>query len=422
MRRTSFPLVVFVLLGVTSANGAPVQITANAYHDMHPELDGATAVWQGEVGGITAREIFWSDVSQSTPPVTQITTNNVDDRWPHVSGTTVVWEGEERRTAPPPLTYEIFKHDTGTTATTQITTNSFDDFSARVSGSNIVWRDGTGPSTGDIWLDAGTGPTMISSAVFPSASLEPQVDGNNAVWRTFDGNDWEIFHYDVATTALTQLTNQPPASPVFEDRAPDVNGNKVVWTAEYTAVPGTSEIHLYDLASPGGPIPLTSYGQGVALNDGPQVDDTSGYVVWYGDATGDQEIYLHDLNSSTTTNISNRPGVSDKNPQISGSLVVWQGIESETGGDEFEIFLYDILTGSTYQLTNDSQAGFDDQEPKISGTNIVWQGRDPQGTDLEIFYFDASELLDNRVPEPSALALLVLAAGCWLLCTRRGQR
>jgi len=420
--RTTGVVTTIVLLGARLALGAPVQITSNSFHDLHPELDGSTVVWQGEVNSANY-EVFWSDLSQATPPVTQITTNTVHDTYPHVDGTTVVWQGEERRATPPPLTYEIFQYDTGTTATAQITNNGVDDLKPRVSGANIVWRDDAGTGTGGtIYLDSGGGPVMIGNPA--NLEREVRVDGSNVVWRGNDG-DPEIFHYDIGTSTLTQITNEPAATAIFEDRNPAVNGTKVVWTAEYRAAPGTSEIYLYDLSAPS-PVPtaLTGYGPGVAGMDGAQVDDSSGYVVWYGAATPttDQEIYLYDLNNpGAAINISNRPLLSDKNPQISGSLVVWQGIEVGTYGDEFEIFLYDIHSGITYQLTH-NDTGYDDQEPKIDGMNIVWQGRDPQGSDLEIFYFDATELFQEPIPEPSSLAMLWLGAVGLLASAWRRRR
>jgi len=50
---------------------------------------------------------------------------------------------------------------------------------------------------------------------------------------------------------------------------------------------------------------------------------------------------------------------------LAGNKIVWE----ESDGNDFEIFLHDIVTGQTAQLTNNE---FDDKVVGISGSRIVW--------------------------------------------------
>ncbi len=85
--------------------------------------------------------------------------------------------------------------------------------------------------------------------------------------------------------------------------------------------------------------------------------------------------------SFTTTQITNNP-YTDWEPQIDGDTVVWRGSD----GDDFEVFLYDIPTQTTTQLTDNIY--LDDYFAKVEGNWVVWQGWD--GSDWEISLYDIS--------------------------------
>ena len=70
-------------------------------------------------------------------------------------------------------------------------------------------------------------------------------------------------------------------------------------------------------------------------------DEENLYVVWQGDADGDNEIYLYEIRSGITTQISNNEA-DDYYPKVNGDYVVWSG-----DGDE-EVYLYQISTGIGY--------------------------------------------------------------------------
>jgi LPXTG-site transpeptidase (sortase) family protein len=94
------------------------------------------------------------------------------------------------------------------------------------------------------------------------------------------------------------------------------------------------------------------------------------YLVWQG-YDGDPEIFLYQISTKTTTQITNNT-VNDLSPEIYGDYIVWQSFFSGDG----EIMLYQISTATTTRLTNIYQS---DSYPKIYANHIVWY-RTPYGS------------------------------------------
>ena len=92
----------------------------------------------------------------------------------------------------------------------------------------------------------------------------------------------------------------------------------------------------------------------------------------------DYEIFLYNINTGMTTQLTDN-GYNDKDPQINGNNVVWQG---EEGNNDWEIFHYDIKKGITTQVTSNSD---DDEDPQVSKKGIVWRSEDEN--DDEIHYY-----------------------------------
>jgi len=107
----------------------------------------------------------------------------------------------------------------------------------------------------------------------------------------------------------------------------------------------------------------------------------------------------------TVTQLTNN-SINDRDPQISGSNVVWVGTFPATRS---EIFIWDGT--STTQLTNNNTY---DRDPQISGSSVVWHGRD--GSDSEIF------LATFVIPEPATSALALALAALLLAMSRRRVR
>ena len=61
--------------------------------------------------------------------------------------------------------------------------------------------------------------------------------------------------------------------------------------------------------------------------------------MWRGDDGNDYEIYTWKVGDAAPTNISNRDGLDDGPPQISGDRVVWEG---DDGSFDYEIYTWKV--------------------------------------------------------------------------------
>ena len=230
--------------------------------------------------------------------VTKLSTNDSGyHSGPYIYGSTVVWEG--RGGTRSYYDYEVFLYDGN--STTQLTNNSYHDSRPRIYGSNVVWSG-------------------------------------------YDGNDKEIFLYDVNTKVTTQLTNNS-----YDDRFPEIYGSNVVWQGgeHYDA-----EIFLYDGNS------TTNISNTSHNNWYPQIQGSS--VVWWGDdGGGDTEIFFYDGNTGVTTQMTDN-SYNDDQANVYGSNVVWTGREDiwhpqiflATPGPEPTIIGIDIRPGSDQNPVN----------------------------------------------------------------------
>ena len=97
------------------------------------------------------------------------------------------------------------------------------------------------------------------------------------------------------------------------------------------------------------------------------------YIVYRDYDGNDSEIYLYNISSGTTLNITDN-AFDDANHHYDGDYVTWAGSD----GSDDEIFFYQISTDTTIQVTDNSDF---DSSPKIQGDNIVWQGS-PTGNEM----------------------------------------
>ncbi|MDO4558172.1 MAG: GEVED domain-containing protein, partial [Planctomycetia bacterium] len=106
------------------------------------------------------------------------------------------------------------------------------------------------------------------------------------------------------------------------------------------------------------------------------------WVVWLSTgASGDAEVYWLDLTDpDATPQVINTPARNASRPSISGNLVVWSAEPADVvnEGPDREVFVCELplLTGgfpSVYQLTHDDVSS---ENPQISGSMILWESGD----------------------------------------------
>ncbi|NUQ63595.1 MAG: hypothetical protein HUU20_14055, partial [Pirellulales bacterium] len=209
-----------------------------------------------------------------------------------------------------------------------------------------------------------------------------------AMARATGGGSFQIsaFRNDPTNffAAFTQFLVGQVVTEELPDYYYDVSGDFVAWSA----IDGTdSDVFLHNTVS-GATRQLTndSYSsQSVKVH--------GSNVVWVGHdgvfgpgGTGDDsQIYLYDIHTQTTVQVTHTLNLVG-DPQVSDTHVTWWE-DTPTGRD---IFVYDI---ATKVITNVSalvydHAGLKDEDPQISGSRVVWTGFD--GKDREIYRYDAA--------------------------------
>jgi hypothetical protein len=245
---------------------------------------------------------------------------------------------------------------------------------------DVVWQG----SSGQILFNNGASTQQLSP--LGSNSQFPAIDGTASpqhpyvVWSQAVGGYQQIFVCQIGAGAnganiTTQLT-----SDAWNDSNPQIFGTSATWWGNtfmgqeifYDAdITNANPASVTSMISPSG---VDSYSPQISGTTGAAADT---YVVWYGSHSSQgaayQDVYLYDANANQTTaitgnNLANQGQTlneSDRGVQIDGSNVVWQGSDAAN----YQIFLYQIGTATTTEITSDP---IDNVDPHISGNNIVW--------------------------------------------------
>ena len=238
----------------------------------------------------------------------------------------------------------------------------------------IVWTykvDGNS----EIFLSDGVSTTRLTDNEYND--LWPSISGQKVLWVGFDGNDTEVFLYDISSSTTTQLTNNS-----LSETEPHVYGEGYIWL---TYDGNDREVIHYKNSTA---VPLTSDD----INyQGVRVDEP--YAAWIGSDGSDYEIFLYD--GESVDQITHN-GYDDLAMEMSGTNIVWQRV----GDGDDEIYLYNILTNTITPITNNDAH---DAGVSIDGSTIVWSQVDIDG-DTEIMVSDTSgttpyPLTNNNVPD-----------------------
>ncbi len=222
-------------------------------------------------------------------------------------------------------------------------------------------------------LTTGTNVTVPTG---PGDYYNPSADGPWVVFqgRTIGAYD-DIYLYDTGNGEFLRITNNAEVGD-GNDWNPRVDGNRIVWQKDATnAAPG---IYLYSIAYP----PTRSL-----LIPGEDYRNPDIWGDWVVCVKNDQtlgvngsEIVLYNLLDKSMKSIAVDTGtMNNDGPCIDNGWVVWaSGNLWEQGGfdpwNSYQINLYRIETGETFQLTNDVAGNFN---PSIEGTTVAWETKLP---------------------------------------------
>ena len=196
------------------------------------------------------------------------------------------------------------------------------------------------------WKPGTTNLTQITTNYF--YVLNPDLHGQDLVFQAWDGNDYEIFHYDYETGLTDQITENQ-----FDDISPVVWNGDVAWIAHPTV---TAEIFFYHDGV------IRKISAGTEDNGSPSIWE--GRIVWQGYDDTDLEIYY--FNGRRAVKLTSNTW-DDMSPKIHDGLIAWM---SYVDNWDSEIMALDLSDNIAVQITEND---FEDSGVETSGQKIVWQ-------------------------------------------------
>ena len=216
-----------------------------------------------------------------------------------------------------------------------------------------------------------SGPSISANGTRIAFNSRANLTGGNA-----DGSN-EIFLYDAATAAFTQVTNS--AGGLTQSSSISADGTRIAFSSNANLTGGnadfSNEIFLYDAATSN----LTQVTNGPSVfaesldpsinADGTRVAVDSSANLTGGNADGSVEIFLYVAATAAFTQITNSTAGQSRSPAISadGARIAFSSTVNLTGGNadgNSEIVLFDTATANFTQLTS-STSGHN-EHPSIS--------------------------------------------------------
>ena len=339
-----------------------IQITKNDYTDQGPDVHKNYVVWHGfEDASVPDIEIFVYNIATGN---TRKITSNTENFYPKIYAGNIVWQQWYANG------YEIMLHNIYSNTTTRITNNNDSEWDPLIHKDIITWDDGGGSSSEVSFYDIGLNilNQMTNNIV---TDIDPNVHDGIIVWQTEEYHqDDEIAMYN--NNVVKQITFNDD-----RDEDPVTNGQYVVWN---TYDGDDYEIYMYDIANDK-TIQITDDDK---YHHDPAI--SGNYIVWDRNLDFNSEIQVYEISTGNRWEI-NTPNMDDFEPVIEGNLVVWSSYDSTY---DIKIKAYDLSSGimKTYDpnFTTASMRTMHGQsyKPAIdSDYNIVWFGWD--GNDWEIY-------------------------------------
>ncbi|HET7232497.1 MAG TPA: hypothetical protein VFJ16_20985 [Longimicrobium sp.] len=271
-----------------------------------------------------------------------------------------------------------------------------------VGGGIVVWQDASSGAAMVLAVDVATGARSTYGSVSGNFAF-PVTAGRWAAWsgqggtmylrdastgavRTFGPGGGQMVSpegrvafidfgagvgnvgvYDAAAGTTRILTHYTPST-AEAAREVDVDGNLVVWSTYTQRSPYTTGIRVMDLSTGVEREIVHVNSQAIGA---PSVSE--GRVVWSDERSGNYDVYLYDVATGTQRQITTDPA-GQFNARISGSLIVWEDTRNSTSHylPENDIYLYDLASGTEIPVaTGENHQGW----PRIDGNRVVWTER-----------------------------------------------
>jgi beta propeller repeat protein len=199
----------------------------------------------------------------------------------------------------------------------------------------------------------------------PFNSVDPAVSHGLVAWEDSRDGNMEIYAKYLATGEERRITDDAAV-----DSWPSVSGSIIVW--QRCAAGGTCDIWSYDWAT----------GVTTQITDTPASNERDPNIegqkiVYQGDRDGDNDIYLHDLATSTEKRLT-LPG-DQYRPHVSGEFVSMDDLSAGL----YHIKLWHYPSDATFQITSGTSGQYLND---IDGNRVVYT--DDRNGDLEIYMYE----------------------------------
>ena len=273
--------------------------------------------------------IFYQRLVDGAPvgaPV-QVTAGANDDQLNDVSGDFIVYTafdtlGSMRGSI------ELYQISTGTTRTLAA---SIFMHNPHIEGNLVVWSDGGSLSVSLMYYDLeGTSPQLLAG---PDPSvLTHEVGDRFIVWSEYDGQQMDLFAYELARNLVHTIANDPFES---EWRAA-TDGPWVVWQQQETASWSViTRIFAYNFETE----EQRLIANGANYNVGATIDGD--LVSWESDLSGNEDVYLHRLSTLETFRVTTDPADQFLN-HVFGNQVAY--VDMRNGVEDIYVSTFEFFT------------------------------------------------------------------------------
>ncbi|MFA5795533.1 MAG: hypothetical protein WC980_10770 [Candidatus Brocadiia bacterium] len=297
--------------------------TAHPASQQTPAISGNIAVWidyRPNAQGYNFSRVFYRRLpevtdppDQQTPAEQELVANSFSQSYPAISGNLVVWQQIVNPPSGGVGSRILYKYIDGS-GPSVLSEGSYRQSHPHVSGTRVVWRDErNGARKSQIYMfDLNQGVELLISDI-PGDNLQPAIDGDWVVWVKNDQYNYgspavnDILAKNVVTGENITITT--PGDNLLQEH-PAISGSKVVWTANNAG----DSLLIYNLSTRQTQIiPGSEYAASASIE--------GNIVTWSQFQT--HQIYMHDLSSGITQQVSSGTAYSAGGPAASSGHIIW---------------------------------------------------------------------------------------------------
>jgi len=304
-----------------------IQLTSGNNDNLTPQISNGMVVWEG-VDDITGQsQICLYNIAKAT---TTKLTGGIINNDPQINSGLVAWEGSDANGN----NSQIYLYDIAKAVTTQLVGSSYYNWAPQLNNGQVVWCGYNGGAYYQLLLYDGAKTIKLADNNSPFEDF--QINNGQVAWDSYDGISNQIYLYDIAKAATTQLTNT--GYDIYNEY-PQIGNGWVVWQGE-----GSGNLYLYDIAK------ATT----IQFPGGGSARINNGMVTWNGqDSNGNPAIFLYDGTNLSQIGTGTATYLWDY--QISGNQVVWGSYDSTAAN--YQVWLampqsLEMLDGADFSAGN----------------------------------------------------------------------